>query len=142
MNLERVKTLSKKLSPWAHIATVGRDGDPDVVPIHPAWEGDALWFMTAAKSVKARNIAHHPNVALHWQVTEAGDGLEVWGPAEIHTDRDTKRRLWTGVFDYDLDQFAPGGPDGSPEIAFVAVRPSRALYLEMFGMKGRDTWTA
>jgi len=142
MNLERVKTLSKKLSPWAHIATVGRDGDPDVVPIHPAWEGDALWFMTGAKSVKAHNIAHHPNGALHWQVTEAGDGLEVWGPAEIHTDRDTKRRLWTGVFDYDLDQFAPGGPDGSPEIAFVAVRPSRALYLEMFGMKGRDTWTA
>ena len=49
---------------------------------------------------------------MHWQVTEAGDGVEVWGTAEVHTDVETKRRLWTGVFDYDLDQFAPGGADG------------------------------
>ena len=76
MDLERVKTESARLSPWAHLATVGRDGDPDVVPIHPAWQGDTLWFMTGAKSVKVRNIAHHPNVALHWQVTAAGDGLD------------------------------------------------------------------
>ena len=140
MDLERVKQESARLSPWAHVASVGADGEPDVVPVHPAWEGDTLWFMTGAKSVKARNIAAQPKVALHWQVTEAGDGVEVWGTAEVHTDVETKRRLWKGVFDYDLDQFAPGGPDGSPETAFVAVRPERALYLEMYGMKGRETW--
>jgi general stress protein 26 len=142
MNLERVKTLSAKLSPWAHLATVGPDGDPDVVPIHPAWEGDTLWFMTGGRSVKVRNITHHPNVALHWQVTEAGDGLEVWGRATIHGDVPTKRRLWTGVFDYDLSAFAPGGPEGSPDIVFVAVRPRRALYLEAFGTRGRERWSA
>jgi general stress protein 26 len=142
MNLERVKSIAARLSPWAHLATVGRDGDPDVVPIHPAWEGDVLWFMTGAKSVKVRNIAAHPNVAMHWQVTEAGDGLEVWGRAEVRTDVETKRRLWKGVFSYDLDQFAPGGPEGSPDVAFVAIRPARALYLEQFGMKGRETWSA
>ena len=140
MDLERVKQESARLSPWAHIATVGADGDPDVAPVHPAWEGDTLWLMTGANSVKARNIAAHPNVAMHWQVTEAGDGVEVWGTAEVHTDVETKRRLWNGVFDYDLDQFSPGGPEGSPETAFVAVRPERALYLEMYGMKGRETW--
>jgi general stress protein 26 len=142
MDLERIKSIAARLSPWAHLATVGRDGDPDVVPIHPAWEGGMLWFMTGAKSVKVRNIAHHSNVAMHWQVTDAGDGLEVWGKAEIHADVATKRRLWKGLFDYDLNQFAPGGPDGSPEVVFVAVRPDRALYLEQFGMKGRETWSA
>jgi general stress protein 26 len=142
MDLDRVKSISARLSPWAHLATVGRDGDPDVVPIHPAWEGDVLWFMTGAKSVKARSIAHHSNVAMHWQVTDAGDGLEVWGKAEVHADVATKRRLWNGVFNYDLNQFAPGGPEGSPDVVFVAVRPVRALYLEMFGMKGRETWSA
>jgi general stress protein 26 len=142
MDLERVKVLSARLSPWAHLATVGRDGDPDVVPIHPAWEGDVLWFMTGAKSVKARNIAAHPSVAMHWQVSEAGDGLEVWGRAEVRADVETKRRLWKGVFDYDLNQFAPGGPDGSPDVVFVAIRPARALYVEQFGMKGRETWAA
>jgi general stress protein 26 len=79
---------------------------------------------------------------MHWQVTEVGDGVELWGTAEIHGDLDTKKRLWNGVFDYDLDQFAPGGPEGSPDVVFVAVRPLRALYLAMYGMKGRETWSA
>ncbi len=142
MDLERVKQESKRLSPWAHIATVGRDGKPDVVPIHPAWEGDTLWIMSGAKSVKVRNIAHNASVALHWQVTELGDGVELWGTARIHADLDTKKRLWNGVFDYDLDQFAPGGAEGSPDVVFVAVRPERALYLATYGMKGRETWSA
>lgn len=138
MDLERVKTESARISPWAHVATVGGDGEPDVVPIHPAWEGDTLWFMTGVSSVKMRNIGHQPKVALHWQVTEAGDGVEVWGTAEIHDDVATKRRLWQGVFDYDLDQFAPGGPEDSPDTAFVAVHPERAVYLAAYGTKGRD----
>ncbi len=142
MDLEKVKRESTRLSPWAHIATVGTDGDPDVVPVHPAWEGDTLWIMAFRDSVKVRNLAANPNVALHWQVTEEGDGVEVWGPAAMHDDLETKKRLWDGVFDYDLNAFAPGGPEGSPDTVFVAVTPKRALYLEMYGMKGRETWKA
>ncbi len=140
MDLERVKREAARLSPGTHVATVGPDGDPDVAPVHPAWEGDTIWFMAGATSVKVRNIAHHPNVALHWQVTEAGDGVEVWGTATVHTDLDTKKRLWNGVFDYDLNLFAPGGPDDSPGTAFVAVRPERALFLKAYGMGGREVW--
>ena len=141
MDIDRVKQEGARLSPLAHVATVGADGAPDVVPVHPAWEGDTLWFMSGAASVKVRNIGHQPAVALHWQVSEAGDGLAMWGEARVHTDLDTKRRLWTGVFDYDLDLFAPGGPE-SPDMAFVAVTPQRALSLIAYGMGGRDTWTA
>jgi general stress protein 26 len=71
-----------------------------------------------------------------------GDGLEVWGTATVHADLDTKRRLWNGVFDYDLNLFAPGGPDASPETAFIAVRPSRAMYMKAYGMGGTTRWTA
>lgn len=141
MDLERVRTESAKLSPFAHVATVGPDGNPDVAPVHPAWEGDTIWFMAGATSVKVRNLAHQPNVAMHWQVTEAGDGIEVWGTTEVHADIDTKKRLWNGVFGYDLNQFAPGGPEESPDMVFVAVRPERAVYLLMYGMKGRETWS-
>ncbi len=142
MDLERVKRESARLSLFAHVATIGRDGDPDVAPVSPAWEDDTLWFMPGATSVKVRNIAHHTAVAMHWQVTEAGDGVEVWGTAEVHTDVDTKKRLWSGVFDYDLTQFSPGGPEGSPDTVFVAVRPERALYLVNYGRGGRETWSA
>jgi general stress protein 26 len=141
MELNEIKAKASALSPWAHFASVGADGKPDVVPVHPCWEGDVLWTMCGTTSVKARNIAANPNVALHWQVTEKGDGIELWGMATLHTDVETKRRLWNGVFDYDLNAFAPGGPDGSPDTAFIAIQPERALWLDTYGMGGTDRWS-
>jgi general stress protein 26 len=140
--LDDIKAFAAGLSPWAHLATVGDDGEPDVVPVHPCWEGDVLWTMCGADSVKARNVAANPKVALHWQVTEVGDGVELWGTAEVFDDLDTKRRLWDGVFDYDLDVFAPGGPENSPATAFMAIRPNRALLLRQYGMGGKERWRA
>jgi general stress protein 26 len=142
ISLEEVKTFASALSPWAHLATVGADGKPDVVPIHPCWEDETLWAMVFTSSVKARNVRANPNVALHWQVTEVGDGVEMWGTAELFDDPETKRRLWEGVFDYDLNQFSPGGPDDSPDTAFLAIRPERILVLEQYGMGGQRRWSA
>ena len=86
MNLDEIKTRATELSPWAHMATVGADGEPDVVPVHPAWEGDTMWLMTVRTSVKVRNVANENRVALHWQVSETGDGVEVWGIAKVIDD--------------------------------------------------------
>lgn len=135
-SLDDVKAAAGALSPWAHLATVGADGEPDVVPVHPAWEGETLWMMVGADSVKSRNVGQHPGVALHWQVTEAGDGVELWGTARVHTDVETKRRLWKGVFDYNLNDFAPDGPE-SPGTAF---EPSRALVVKAYGLGGMARW--
>jgi general stress protein 26 len=142
VDLDDVKVHARELSPWAHVATVGADGAPDVVPVHPCWEGDVMWVMIGRTSVKARNIAVDDRVAMHWQITETGDGLEVWGTASLHDDLETKRRLWNGVFDYDLDAFAPAGPDQSPETAFLQIRPQRAVYLKAYGMGGIERWSA
>ncbi len=140
--LDDIRTFAADLSPWAHLATVGADGEPDVVPVHPCWEGDVLWIMCGTDSVKARNVADNPRVALHWQVSEVGDGVEVWGTAEVFGDVATKRRLWDGVFDYDLGVFATGGPDDSPGTSFMAIRPSRALLLRQYGRGGVERWAA
>lgn len=140
--LDEIKKFATELSPWAHIATVGADGEPDVVPVHPCWEGDTLWTMVGTDSVKSKNVAHNDKVALHWQVSANGDGVEIWGTATVHDDLDTKRRLWEGVFDYDLNQFAPGGPDDSPGTAFMAIEPTRALLLRQYGMGGAERWSA
>jgi len=142
MDLEDVRTHARELSPWAHLATVGADGAPDVVPVHPCWEGDTIWAMIGRDSVKARNLRANDRIAMHWQVTDKGDGLEVWGTASVHNDIETKRRLWKGVFDYDLDMFAPGGPEKSPDTAFLRVEPRRAMYLKAYGMRGIERWSA
>jgi len=142
ITLADVRDFASKLSPWAHLATVGADNAPDVVPVHPCWEGDVCWTMLGLASVKAKNVAHNNNVALHWQVTEVGDGVEVWGTGELFSDVDTKRRLWDDVFDYDLNAFSPGGPDNSPETGFLAITPTRALILKQYGVGGLQRWSA
>ena len=142
LTLDDIKTIAAGLSPWAHLATVGADGAPDVVPVHPAWDGSTIWAMVGADSVKARNVAANPRIALHWQVTEKGDGVEVWGTAAVHTDLETKRRLWEGVFDYNLSDFAPDGPESSPDTAFLEITPQRALVLYQYGMAGMKRWHA
>jgi PPOX class probable F420-dependent enzyme len=139
MDLDDVARETTRLSNWAHLATVGGDGKPDVVPVWPAWQDDVVWIFVSTNSVKVRNVAANPNVALHWQVDESGDGVEVWGTATVHTDIDTKRRLWNGVFTYNLDDFAPDGME-SAESCFLAVHPERALSLKQYGYAGRDTW--
>lgn len=142
MNLDEIKTRATELSPWAHMATVGTDGAPDVVPVHPAWEGDTMWVMASRASVKVLNIANEGRVALHWQVTATGDGVEVWGNATVVDDVEVKRRLWNGVFDYDLSAFSPGGPDGSPDSVFISIQPTRAMYMKSYGMAAIERWTA
>jgi general stress protein 26 len=141
-SLDEVKAFAAKLSPWAHLASIGADNRPDVVPVHPCWEGEVCWAMVGTTSVKSKNVAANPNVAMHWQVTAEGDGVEIWGTAELFTDVETKKRLWTGVFDYDLDAFAAGGPENSPDTAFLAITPERALILKQYGMGGSQRWKA
>ena len=140
VSLSKVREFAAKLSVWAHLATVGADGEPDVVPVHPCWEGDVLWVMVGTDSVKSRNVSVNDRVAMHWQVTENGDGVEVWGRATVLADLETKRRLWTGVFDYDLNAFAPGGPDASPDTAFMRIDVDRAVILRMYGAAGIERW--
>ena len=95
--------------------------------------------MTGRSAVKSRNILHNPRVAMHWEVSDAGDGLLVWGDATIHADVATKTRLWTGVFDYDLAVFAPDGIN-SPETVFLAIEPVKAVHALAYGAGGVQRW--
>ncbi|MBJ7460970.1 MAG: pyridoxamine 5'-phosphate oxidase family protein, partial [Ilumatobacteraceae bacterium] len=52
--MELIKSAATKLSPWAHLATVGKDNRPDVVPVHPCWEDDVLWVLVGNSSVKSK----------------------------------------------------------------------------------------
>lgn len=142
MTLEEIQRECARLSKWAHLATVRPSGTPDVVPVQPAWLDDHLWVLATVDSIKARNVASNPNVALHWQVDDSFDGVELWGVATIHDDGPTKRRLWTGVFDFDVSDYAPDGPDASPRHVFIEIRPLKALYLVRGGAGGLHRWSA
>ncbi|MGH9193931.1 MAG: pyridoxamine 5'-phosphate oxidase family protein [Acidimicrobiales bacterium] len=148
MELDEVKAETTRLSNWAHIATVGADGNPDVVPVWPAWPGDTLWIFTGTNSVKVGNIAANPNVALHWQVDESGDGVELWGTATVATDwtpsagcgpvcsPTTSTTSRSAASSRPITASSPSGRS----VPWCSSSPERALVLKQYGMAGRDTW--
>ena len=98
--------------------------------------------MVGVNSVKSKNITDSPSVSLHWQVSEetSFDSLIIWGQAKLFTDIETKTRLWSGVFDYDLNMFAPNCPENSPETGFICVKPTKAVILKEMGIGARLVW--
>jgi len=79
--------------------------------------------------------------AVHAETTRLSNWAHLATVGAVHTDLDTRRRLWTGVFTFnrDSDDFAPEGLE-SPDNCFVAVEPARALALKQYSIAGRDTW--
>jgi PPOX class probable F420-dependent enzyme len=77
---------------YAHVATVAPDGAPHSAPVWVGLEGDRVAFLTGPGSVKARNLAHDPRVAIsltahdnpytmavvRGRVAELVDGDDAW----------------------------------------------------------------
>ena len=54
--------LDKKA--FAHVATIGADGAPQITPVWVDYDGEYIRFNTARGRVKARNLERNPRVAL------------------------------------------------------------------------------
>lgn len=55
---------------FAHLATVGRDGTPQVTPVWIDYDGTHIRFNTARGRVKTKNLERNPAVALSVQDPE------------------------------------------------------------------------
>lgn len=49
---------------FAHLATIGSDGAPNVNPVWTIWDGEFLRFTTTTDRRKCRNVAENPHVAI------------------------------------------------------------------------------
>lgn len=142
MELSGVIAAARRLGPIAHLATVSPAGGPHVVPVHCEWLDDRLYCTAGQGDTKVRNLAAQPRVCIHYQVAAATgwDSLIIWGTGAVLDAVADKRLLWNR-FGYDLDEFSPGGPEGSPDTVFIEIEPRRALLLLRYGLDGREEWT-
>ncbi|HEY6393926.1 MAG TPA: pyridoxamine 5'-phosphate oxidase family protein [Candidatus Binataceae bacterium] len=130
---------------WACIGTaIGNQ--PKVRVVHPAFEEKKLWIATGRNSAKARQIEKNPQVELFYQVSPPDlVHLTVTGKAGFIDDLAEKKRVWNGkIFDYDLSQFWPGGPE-SKDFGLLLVTPSRielTSLAEMGQGKKPQVWRA
>lgn len=49
---------------FAHLATIGTDGTPNVNPVWTIWDGEYLRFTTTTDRRKYRNVMENPRVAV------------------------------------------------------------------------------
>ena len=67
--LDQYRDLLDKKA-FAHVATVGPDGKPQVTPVWADFDGKHIRINTARGRVKDRNLAKNPRVALSLQDPE------------------------------------------------------------------------
>ena len=65
-SLDRYRDILEKKG-FAHLATVGTDGRPQVTPVWVDFDGSHVRINTARGRVKDRNLAKNPQVALSIQ---------------------------------------------------------------------------
>lgn len=142
MDLDGVKLEAARYPSIAYLATASVAGEPHVVPVAVAWVGDDVCAFVLATSKKIANVRANPRAAVHYPVSEANDwdSLLVQGSASVVDTVEGRRGLWD-TMGYDLAAFEPGGPESDNHV-FLRITPERAIVLRMYGIKGRETWTA
>lgn len=140
---QKVHQIASKAT-WAYLATA-KGNQPKVRVVHPAFEGDRVWIATGRTSPKAAHIEGNPRVELFYAVGPEMIHLTVTGRAKFIDDPAEKKRVWMSkVFDYDLAQFWPAGPE-SPDFGLLFVEPKKVeltSLAEMTANKKPDVWRA
>jgi len=129
---------------WAYLATA-HGAQPKVRVVHPAFEGERVWVATGRASAKARHIDKNSKVELFYQIGADMVHLTVTGAARFVDDIAEKKRIWNAkVFDYDLSQFWPSGPE-SKDFGLMLITPARielTSLAEMTTGKKPEVWRA
>ncbi len=107
--------------PTALLTTRGEDGHLRCRPMAMRQQvrGEEIWFATALRSKKCRELAADPRCALAF-LGEDGTTLSISGTGEVIPDRKLVLALW----DPSWSRWFPGGP-AERGVALVRVLPER-----------------
>lgn len=86
-------------------------------------EGGALWFFTDVRSIKVDEVKRDRSVHLTYAHPGKESYMDVWGSAEVITDRQTIKDKWSTI----VKPWFPDGPE-SPNLALLKVMPSDCYY--------------
>jgi nitroimidazol reductase NimA-like FMN-containing flavoprotein (pyridoxamine 5'-phosphate oxidase superfamily) len=142
MTLDDVIEESKRFGPLAYLATVSAGGNPYVSPVMVAWIDQELHAFVSTNEAKVANVRAKGKLSVHFAVGESTnwDSCVLWGDAAVVDTTDGRRPLWDHM-GFDLSRFEPGGPEADSHV-FIALRPTKAVVLRMYGIGGRESWHA
>jgi hypothetical protein len=133
--------LAAARSYWLH--TTGLDGAPHAVPVWGAVVGEVLHHFSERSTVKARNIARDPRVAIH--LPDPEDCLIVHGVLEDlgpPGDRPDLLAAFDAAYPAEADRAFLPSADVSFDVLW-ALRPARARAWRLADWTGsQTTWRA
>ena len=86
-------------------------------------EDGTLWFYTDIRSIKVEEVSTTHRVHLVYAHPGKESYLDVWGTANVVTDRKEVTDKWSPI----MKAWFPGGP-ADPNVALLKVSPSDAHY--------------
>ncbi|MEO6070633.1 MAG: pyridoxamine 5'-phosphate oxidase family protein [Chitinophagaceae bacterium] len=86
-------------------------------------ENGTLWFFTDVRSIKVEEVAKEQNVHLVYAHPGIESYLDVWGMAEVVTDKKEIEDKWKPI----VKAWFPEGKD-DPNLALLKVRPEQSYY--------------
>lgn len=76
---------------FGKLATLMRDGRPQVTPVWYMLDGGKLWVNTSEDRVKFRNVRRDPRVCL--LVDDGYSYVSIWGRARVAIERDANKDI-------------------------------------------------
>lgn len=131
-NTQRLAKLMEKID-IAMFTTVGKDGSLVSRPLSTqaaGFDGERVWFFTAADSPKVAEIRRHPKVNVAYASKDRNTYISAAGDARVHRDQARIDQFWTDA----LKAFFPEGRD-DPNLALIEVRVRTVEYWD-----GPGTW--
>jgi general stress protein 26 len=128
--VNKLQELAMEINVCLFCSGNGLAEDPGCRPMstHAVDNEGAIWFFSDRNSEKNRDIRLDPRVKLFYSHPGKSSFLIVAGDAEILTDRERIRELWSPL---DKTWFKEGEDD--PDITIIKVSPDSAHYWDTKG---------
>lgn len=124
-NTQRLAKLMEKID-IAMFTTVAKDGSLVSRPLSTQaaeFDGERVWFFTAADSPKVAEIRRHPKVNVAYASRDRNTYISAAGDARVHRDQARIDRYWNDA----LKAFFPEGRK-DPNLALIEVRVRTVEY--------------
>lgn len=113
------------------VATIRRDGLPQVTPNWYLWTGDEIWISTSVETAKVHNLRRDPRIVLCIDDPASGDYVQIVGTATIIEGLAVREPTLALIRKYRAEpDVVPHWERISSEAArvIISVRPERFLW--------------
>lgn len=123
--LEKFTKLVKDVNICMFITNTRQDAETHTRPMATVdvEENGTLWFYTDIRSIKVEEVANDHSVHLVYAHPGKDSYLDVWGKADVVTDRNMMKEKWTPM----VKVYFSGGAE-DPNLALLKVTPQDCYY--------------